>query len=117
MPCQDSPYFSSAVETVASPTSCFNTSTSTAYPPSLFSTSKAGKSSSKRAIFSSTRFWLWVSASPISIFFICSRLLLTRSEEHTSELQSLMRTSYAVLCLKQQQRQLHTHQINATLAR
>src|SRR3546814_5589287 len=27
-----------------------------------------------------------------------------RSEEHTSELQSLMRTSYAVFCLKQ-----HTH--------
>src|SRR3546814_9261498 len=26
-----------------------------------------------------------------------------RSEEHTSELQSLMRTSYAVFCLKQQQ--------------
>src|SRR3546814_5371398 len=26
----------------------------------------------------------------------------TRSEEHTSELQSLMRTSYAVLCLKTQ---------------
>src|SRR3546814_2276700 len=25
-----------------------------------------------------------------------------RSEEHTSELQSLMRTSYAVLCLKKQ---------------
>src|SRR3546814_9003204 len=25
----------------------------------------------------------------------------SRSEEHTSELQSLMRTSYAVLCLKQ----------------
>src|SRR3546814_3338684 len=31
-----------------------------------------------------------------------SRLLAyrTRSEEHTSELQSLMRTSYAVFCLK-----------------
>src|SRR3546814_4380140 len=27
-----------------------------------------------------------------------------RSEEHTSELQSLMRISYAVLCLKQQNR-------------
>src|SRR3546814_1037637 len=27
-------------------------------------------------------------------------LWLTRSEEHTSELQSLMRTSYAVFCLK-----------------
>src|SRR3546814_8851869 len=28
-----------------------------------------------------------------------------RSEEHTSELQSLMRTSYAVLCLKKKQKQ------------
>src|SRR3546814_9539183 len=28
--------------------------------------------------------------------------LLRRSEEHTSELQSLMRNSYAVFCLKQQ---------------
>src|SRR3546814_9305986 len=27
--------------------------------------------------------------------------LCARSEEHTSELQSLMRTSYAVFCLKQ----------------
>src|SRR3546814_2846774 len=27
----------------------------------------------------------------------------TRSEEHTSELQSLMRTSYAVFCLKNKQ--------------
>src|SRR3546814_9868420 len=30
-------------------------------------------------------------------------LLLFRSEEHTSELQSLMRISYAVFCLKKQQ--------------
>src|SRR3546814_4247716 len=29
-----------------------------------------------------------------------SRQILTRSEEHTSELQSLMRISYAVFCLK-----------------
>src|SRR3546814_10609502 len=28
--------------------------------------------------------------------------LSSRSEEHTSEIQSLMRNSYAVLCLKQQ---------------
>src|SRR3546814_3138013 len=38
----------------------------------------------------------------------CSGLIrprpaFTRSEEHTSELQSLMRTSYAVLCLKKKQ--------------
>src|SRR3546814_2450004 len=31
-----------------------------------------------------------------------------RSEEHTSELQSLMRTSYAVFCLKKKQQTTHT---------
>src|SRR3546814_3648985 len=38
---------------------------------------------------------------------------IMRSEEHTSELQSLMRISYAVFCLKkkrQHSRQFHTHQ-------
>src|SRR3546814_9272354 len=30
----------------------------------------------------------------------CIYLLIVRSEEHTSELQSLMRISYAVLCLQ-----------------
>src|SRR3546814_5046743 len=34
-----------------------------------------------------------------------------RSEEHTSELQSLMRNSYAVFCLKQQ-KTIHTYQQN-----
>src|SRR3546814_9508655 len=33
-----------------------------------------------------------------------------RSEEHTSELQSLMRISYAVFCLKKKQRQDKTQQ-------
>src|SRR3546814_3478739 len=31
------------------------------------------------------------------------RCVLTRSEEHTSELQSLMRISYAAFCLQKQQ--------------
>src|SRR3546814_2494122 len=31
-----------------------------------------------------------------------TRAAIARSEEHTSELQSLMRTSYAVFCLKKQ---------------
>src|SRR3546814_8114493 len=31
----------------------------------------------------------------------------TRSEEHTSELQSLMRISYAVFCLKKQKNKSH----------
>src|SRR3546814_8394052 len=33
--------------------------------------------------------------------------VLLRSEEHTSELQSLMRTSYAVFCLKKQTTKTH----------
>src|SRR3546814_10828743 len=34
----------------------------------------------------------------------------TRSEEHTSELQSLMRISYAVFCLKKKNINSHTSQ-------
>src|SRR3546814_7095664 len=36
---------------------------------------------------------------------------LSRSEEHTSELQSLMRISYAVFCLKKKQNK-YTHSAN-----
>src|SRR3546814_9145883 len=38
-------------------------------------------------------------------------VVATRSEEHTSELQSLMRTSYAVFCL---QKQNNKHNVNPT---
>src|SRR3546814_4695686 len=34
---------------------------------------------------------------------------VSRSEEHTSELQSLMRISYAVFCLNKQTEQAHKH--------
>src|SRR3546814_2463718 len=37
-----------------------------------------------------------------------------RSEEHTSELQSLMRISYAVFCLKKKKHQ-HINKINCTI--
>src|SRR3546814_4846193 len=37
-----------------------------------------------------------------------------RSEEHTSELQSLMRISYAVFCLKNKKTYLSTRQDNTT---
>src|SRR3546814_4522392 len=33
-------------------------------------------------------------------YFFFGAIIMTRSEEHTSELQSLMRISYAVFCLK-----------------
>src|SRR3546814_3834689 len=37
--------------------------------------------------------------------------LANRSEEHTSELQSLMRISYAVFCLKKKTKVISTHSI------
>src|SRR3546814_7789465 len=40
------------------------------------------------------------SSSVVSVCLIRRLLLFSRSEEHTSELQSLMRISYAVFCLK-----------------
>src|SRR3546814_2040741 len=36
----------------------------------------------------------------------------TRSEEHTSELQSLMRISYAVFCLKKKKTQYSCHSVD-----
>src|SRR3546814_6866872 len=37
-----------------------------------------------------------------------------RSEEHTSELQSLMRNSYAVFCLKKKKKTKQTHNTQKT---
>src|SRR3546814_6840154 len=39
------------------------------------------------------------------------RLDIVRSEEHTSELQSLMRTSYAVFCLKKKTKEKNHTQL------
>src|SRR3546814_7248348 len=36
-------------------------------------------------------------------------IIMARSEEHTSELQSLMRISYAVFCLKKKTQEHKTH--------
>src|SRR3546814_6402369 len=52
--------------------------------------------------------------------FACSRHVLRpgrRSEEHTSELQSLMRISYAVFCLKKNKKQNMTDQLEHTCLR
>src|SRR3546814_6811437 len=43
---------------------------------------------------------------PVGGYSAC-REMLKRSEEHTSELQSLMRISYAVFCLKKKKTLLH----------
>src|SRR3546814_1375328 len=43
----------------------------------------------------------------------CRSRTSRRSEEHTSELQSLMRISYAVFCLKKQNHKLHNADTNS----
>src|SRR3546814_1217653 len=50
---------------------------------------------------------LWIAVAAAWLLCVYAALLgpaerLARSEEHTSELQSLMRISYAVFCLKKQ---------------
>src|SRR3546814_5278727 len=42
--------------------------------------------------------WVRLLKIPYDLLYPC--IVVLRSEEHTSELQSLMRTSYAVFCLK-----------------
>src|SRR3546814_8120880 len=42
----------------------------------------------------------------------CKILQVVRSEEHTSELQSLMRISYAVFCLKKKTKCIQKHKSN-----
>src|SRR3546814_7802102 len=41
-------------------------------------------------------------------------ILFARSEEHTSELQSLMRISYAVFCLKKKKHQIASKNLSPT---
>src|SRR3546814_8222881 len=46
---------------------------------------------------------------PVPVLLAPEDLGAQRSEEHTSELQSLMRISYAVFCLKKKKKQIHHH--------
>src|SRR3546814_8818457 len=50
------------------------------------------------------------SGQVLTVFSTPAKLLIwvVRSEEHTSELQSLMRNSYAVFCLKQKHKHKQT---------
>src|SRR3546814_9136587 len=50
-------------------------------------------------------------AGDIKGYMLADQLLDHRSEEHTSELQTLMRISYAVFCLK---KKIHTHHKHCT---
>src|SRR3546814_2539544 len=50
-----------------------------------------------------------IGAMVLSLASIASKNIASRSEEHTSELQSLMRISYAVFCLKKTNTQNTKH--------
>src|SRR3546814_1399660 len=49
---------------------------------------------------------------PLALEYLGEGAVCRRSEEHTSELQSLMRISYAVFCLKKK-RKIQTHREHA----
>src|SRR3546814_9049872 len=52
----------------------------------------------------------WYPPRQWMVFTAASLLIAARSEEHTSELQSLMRISYAVFCLKKKKHTtIHNH--------
>src|SRR3546814_5716384 len=65
--------------------------------------------SSIRPPFSSKMSGSSPSKTPEALRFDISRW---RSEEHTSELQSLMRISYAVFCLKKKKKKIQDYKIN-----
>src|SRR3546814_7810991 len=70
--------------------------------PRLITRAHAAKEPGFSALPSSTLFQE-ARHAPLSFRYrykLCSRRCGLRSEEHTSELQSLMRISYAVFCLK-----------------
>src|SRR3546814_9351601 len=64
------------------------------------------------ALFS--RRWSLRSAVATALWWVAIFLIgvTIRSEEHTSELQSLMRISYAVICLKKKQTTTQDHILN-----
>src|SRR3546814_7209681 len=59
---------------------------------------------------------LWWQRAPLATQLIDRELarrgVPARSEEHTSELQSLMRISYAVFCLKKQKKDKTSHSMS-----
>src|SRR3546814_4967238 len=89
-----------------------STRTDTLFPYTTLFRSPPGKRSSATAI----RRWprLRSSAGIFSSSASRTRSWYGRSEEHTSELQSLMRISYAVFCLKKKKKKKSTTESRQT---
>src|SRR3546814_9039541 len=73
-----------------------STRTDTLFPYTTLFRSRHQHERARRKVYSAIGIAAWVSHEP-------SDIVRTRSEENTSELQSLMRISYAVYCLKKKQ--------------
>src|SRR3546814_7829237 len=52
---------------------------------------------------------VWAGGGPIVMRGVANGVQVLKSEEHTSELQSLMRISYAVFCLKKKPKKAKEH--------
>src|SRR3546814_15373462 len=74
-----------------------STRTDTLFPYTTLFRSRTGTSASSRAANHP------IHPQPMRIQYHHNLIEFARSEEHTSELQSLMRISYAVFCLKKKQ--------------
>src|SRR3546814_2120546 len=63
--------------------------------------------------------WAITAVGMLTLAFVFQTLAnrKPRSEEHTSELQSLMRNSYAVFCLKKKKKQIPNSTIVGTCTR
>src|SRR3546814_8928927 len=81
-----------------------STRTDTLFPYTTLFRSAPPRGGPPRAFGQPATYDAWMSAAPEAPAHLGllrdEPLVLTRSEEHTSELQSLMRISYAVFCLK-----------------
>src|SRR3546814_8099516 len=53
---------------------------------------------------------VYFSIATLAMAVVLENLVTNRSEEHTSELQSLMRISYAVFCLKKKKTRQHKNE-------
>src|SRR3546814_8983990 len=98
------------------PISCRTNSRARSYEPGGFTTSMSGTEMIAQIqlldISDPIRARLLILERRAEIEAICNGCdpTLVRSEEHTSELQSLMRISYAVFCLKQKNEQTPAQQ-------
>src|SRR3546814_10189751 len=82
-----------------------STRTDTLFPYTTLFRSRAGGESVKDVECDWGKEW-WVSVGGI-VLRLRFKTQADRSEEHTSELQSLMRISYAVFCLKKKKKQMN----------